>query len=170
MFRCPFAMKPASPRLTFAIICYKSLVDPCNGVQVAWHLDLHKLAIFCMSLHGPLLPGQIRIPSLAPSFPEESVHPPDFCYGFAIKFPRGNPAHASPDAPRPPLWTGFSLATTSRSRTNYFSAFLAASPFGGSCRSVLIAARSCIAFPDLPTRRFQERPVLNRSQRPIKDL
>ena len=114
--------------------------------------------------------ARVRIPSLAPSFPEESVHPPDFCYGFAIKLPRGNPAHASPDAPRPPLRTGFSLATTSRSQTNYFSAFWLASPFRGSCCSVLIAARSCMAFPDLPTRRFKERPVLNRSQRPIKDL
>jgi len=62
-------VKPASQRRTFAIICYKSSVDRCNGVQVAWCLDLHELAISCTSWHGPPLPGQIRIPSLAPSSP-----------------------------------------------------------------------------------------------------
>jgi hypothetical protein len=66
MLRDPFAMKPASPHLTFAIICDKSPVDRCNSVQVAWRLDLHKLAHSCTSWHGPPLPGQIRIPSLAP--------------------------------------------------------------------------------------------------------
>ena len=62
-------VKPASQRRTFAIICYKSSVDRCNGVQVAWCLDLHELAISCTSWHGPPFPGQIRIPSLAPSSP-----------------------------------------------------------------------------------------------------
>ena len=60
-----FAVKPASPQLTFAIICCKSPVDRCKGVQLAWPLDLHELAFSCTSRHGQPLPGQIRIPSLA---------------------------------------------------------------------------------------------------------
>ena len=168
MLRDPFAMKPASPHLTFAIICDKSPVDRCNSVQVAWPLDLHKLAHSCTSWHGPPLPGQIRIPSLAPSFPEESVHPPDFCYGFAIKF-SGNPDHTSPGLPCTLFGRGFSLPATSR-RVNHFSSFLAASPFRGSCCSVRIAARSCLSFLSPPAGRCQEPPVQTRSQRPIKDL
>ena len=61
-------VKPASPHRTFAIICYKSPVDRCHGMQFGCCIDLHELAISRTFWHKPSLPGQIRIPSLAPFY------------------------------------------------------------------------------------------------------
>src|ERR1035437_7364469 len=103
--------------------------------------------------------SRVRIPSLAPSFPDESVHPPDFCDGFAINFRGGRWLPGFSVVPRVLLWGGFHLPARPSRRTDNLSSVPFPPRLCNSCCSVLTAASACLLTPSLPAANCRGRSV-----------
>ena len=137
-------------------------------MQFGGGFDVHEVASFRRVSLGLPFPGQIRIPSLAPSFSEEFVKSPDFCDGFAINFRGRRCLPGSSVVPRVLLWSGFHLPARPGRRTDNFSSVPFPPRSCNSCCSVLIAASACLLTPGLPAANCDGRPVATGSDRPIK--